>query len=486
MFWDKWRYELFDRNTIINDIIDKYKEKLESEEDNKSNVYGNLIYLFFSICLILSFSRSMVNLTNYLYNKIGIQRMILKESVIVLVFIICALGMFLIIFKIMFSLSRNKYEITFFNYRYCESLKEGCKIFIRSFGKPFLKRCLIVLYLTILSIIFCFYFYKFIDEIFHPENTNISLFRYLWIFPIVGIGLLKWRDKIWGKLLMFFIIIIIFLEIYFIHNNEIINPILKLEFIKLKNILYISWGIGIIILEPLGRKYNNEIRYLIMELFSIIALVLFLSGTITFCCWFFLSKSEIIYPLNTLITFILVFLILHKMIINLKKYKDEKKEIYNNKIEILKTVLKENNIKETKYEEILKRSIDKSEKYYSLENKFSLIAKSLLLWGGISIVKDKIKKMDLKTILKNVKNNPTFINTVIDKYEFLIELLIYAIFFIIVLWVIWVIIFFIFEKIVEIKYISKKELFEFRDLLQDIIITENPSNINQNGNYTFN
>ena len=138
-------------------------------------------------------------------------------------------------------------------------------------------------------------------------------------------------------------------------------------------------------------------------------------------------------------------------------------------------MLKENNIKENKYEEVLKRSIDKSEKYYNLENKFSFIAKSLLLWGGISIVKDKIKKMDLKTIMKNIKRlgKTKFINKVIQKYEYLIVLLTYIIFFIIVLWVIWIVLFFVFEKIVEIKYISKRELFEFRDLLQDIIMEDN-------------
>ena len=71
-------------------------------------------------------------------------------------------------------------------------------------------------------------------------------------------------------------------------------------------------------------------------------------------------------------------------------------------------------------------------------------------------------------------------NKIILEYEYLIVLLTYIIFFVIVLWLIWMVLFFIFEKVVEIKYISKRELFEFRDLLQDIIIMKNSNDENQN------
>ena len=73
-----------------------------------------------------------------------------------------------------------------------------------------------------------------------------------------------------------------------------------------------------------------------------------------------------------------------------------------------------------------------------------------------------------------------FLNKIILEYEYLIVLLTYIIFFVIVLWLIWMVLFFIFEKVVEIKYISKRELFEFRDLLQDIIIMKNSNDENQN------
>jgi len=42
---------------------------------------------------------------------------------------------------------------------------------------------------------------------------------------------------------------------------------------------------------------------------------------------------------------------------------------------------------------------------------------------------------------------------------------------------IWRIIIFIFEQIIEPKYMSKEDLFEFRDLLQDIIIMKKGVNI---------
>ena len=58
-----------------------------------------------------------------------------------------------------------------------------------------------------------------------------------------------------------------------------------------------------------------------------------------------------------------------------------------------------------------------------------------------------------------------------------IKLIVFIFLLVVFSWLIWRIIIFIFEQIIEPKYMSKEDLFEFRDLLQDIIIMKKGVNI---------
>jgi len=486
MFWDKWKYELFDKDTLIDKIIEDYKgrEGLKESKNHKINFVGIIYYLFFSMCLIGSTFNFILRIINYLKNEKYLSNQTLENNIILISYLLCSLGLFYVIIKVLFMQFQNEDKIRIFNYKYCEIFFKGVGIFgeileSEEFKKKFVQNIILVISMIL-------FYYPVLNL---TLNKKFDFIQLIYIIPLALVvisekykdlqlnrnKIIKWvapilinRNKIVKWSTPIFIIGILYYHFY--NNLEIIG------FLMSDKIFIVGWVMGILLLEMLNKKEADNVRCIGLCMYNILAIILFILGVLSFFLMF-IDKQKIIYPLSTIIIFILVLLIEHKFVINLKVYKNKKKEIYNEKIELIKSVLKENNIKEDKYEEVLKRSIDKSEEYYNLENKFNLVAKSLLLWGGISIIVEKIKNMKLemiKNLIQDINENGIMkvFYKIITKYEYLIVLLTYIIFFVIFLWVLWVILFFVFEKVVEIKYISKRELFEFRDLLQDIIIME--------------
>lgn len=101
--------------------------------------------------------------------------------------------------------------------------------------------------------------------------------------------------------------------------------------------------------------------------------------------------------------------------------------------------------------------------------------KSLLTWGGISVIIERIKHSNIEDINKlwnNIINNKFDDKTING-----ITIIVYIIVCIIFLWLVWEAIFFVFKQVIEAKYMSKEDLFEFRDLLQDIILEKDSSSI---------
>ena len=304
---------------------------------------------------------------------------------------------------------KNEEKIKIFSYKYCEIFWEGFKIFKTILkSEIFLEKLAFFIILTISGILFYYPILNF------TLYKNFNLCELVWTTPLILVIIfekyknLQPNNKIkknynkivnfyskYKKVIAFIVLVVTILCYFFCKNLEKVDMI---KFLKSDKIYIVTWIVGVLLLEALNKKDNNNIRCIILCMYSIITILLFASGIITFYLMLFKPNKKVIYPLNTIIVFILVLLIVHKLIINLKSYKKKKKDVYDCKIKILKDVLRNNNIKEDKYNEILKRSVDKSEEYYNLENKFTLIARSLLLWGGISIIIEKIKNIKLEMI----------------------------------------------------------------------------------------
>ena len=75
---------------------------------------GSMSYLFFSICLIVSFFNIITKLTEYCENET------LKSSIILINSLICSLGMFYVLIKVIFMQLKNEEKIKIFSYKYCE------------------------------------------------------------------------------------------------------------------------------------------------------------------------------------------------------------------------------------------------------------------------------------------------------------------------------------------------------------------------------
>ena len=224
--------------------------------------------------------------------------------------------------------------------------------------------------------------------------------------------------------------------------------------------------IGIIILYTINRK-NNQNQLLLFVTFTI---CIFTSSVVSTLSTNFYSS---LYGISEII---LVLLVVNRLIINLNIYREKIENYRRIKINGLKSILENNKINEDKYENILLGTENIIEKYYTLKNKFIFLIKSLLAWSGISVIITSIKNSNLKDLnnfFDMLKNGKLLDKSITDG----IKLIVFVFLLVVFSWLIWRIIIFIFEQIIEPKYMSKEDLFEFRDLLQDIIIMKKGVNI---------
>lgn len=422
MFGNEWKYKIFDRYTLIEEVINEYKDSIKINyatnnvennknkkkwlNNNKKNLLEALVYFVVSFIIFFSLSKVIIMCINDIewIKKVEIIKEVLYVFLLILqilfIIIIFPKAIFIIIKEQKFNINRE-----YINY-FCKGIKIFFKI-LKNNGKN----------LGGFIIVFLFFIFIFFKVVPNEGKKNLQIIHYY----------------------------------------------------------ILSWILGTVILYMLNRKYSKENRDIILFWYAVgsglVALTEFFS-------LFFLiySKRDIfLNSLNILISTILLLLIIERFITNLKDYKDKRNRYKKIKIKKLKRILKKKNIDINKFNELVSNRINEIEKYYNLINGFNFVLKSLLTWGGISVIIERIKHSNIEDINKlwnNIINNKFDDKTVNG-----ITIIVYIIVCIIFLWLVWEAIFFVFKQVIEAKYMSKEDLFEFRDLLQDIILEKDSSSI---------
>ena len=388
MFWDKWKYEIFDKYTIIDKIMMEYKNNIELKEKKAKRLdyFYRISYIIITVNWIVILLK--IKDISYIKENTVLDALKIISVVIIMLFIVNTF------FKLL--------SWSFFNYKNVkqiikiECFKEGCNVF---------KKKII--------------------------NNN-------------------WEAINW----VIIVIIII----------ELLASILSFCFFHIYSIVHLMTGI--IILYMINRK-NNQNQLLLFVTFTI---CIFISSVVS------TLSTKVYGSLYGISGIILVLLVVNRLIINLNIYREKIENYREIKINDLKSILENNKINEDKYENILLGTETIIEKYYTLKNKFIFLIKSLLAWSGISVIVTTIKNSNLKDLnnfLDMLKNGKLLDKSITDG----IKLIVFIFLLVVFSWLIWRIIIFIFEQIIEPKYMSKEDLFEFRDLLQDIIIMKKGVNI---------
>lgn len=381
MFWDKWKYEIFDRYTLADKIVLEYKNNIQFEEKKLKKLdYLYLIsYLILALSCVIIFYK--IKDIKYIKGTI-IEEAIIKIGLVLILFVIAYIYLKIIRLFLLNYKDRKVIIKT-------ECFSEGIK--------------------------------RFWNII--KDNQNVKIFGLvsLVLFIVVIICL-------WKKIEVFCIFFITF---------------------------------GILILYMLNKNTEQNTKGIWLSIISIFTGLIYVSAIISLIQSCF--ENFTFYNSGyTIFGIILALLINNKFITNLKSYKEKNEEYRKSKICLLKSTLENNKIDKNKYEKILLRVTDNAERYYNLENKFIVIIKSLLAWCGISVVIAKLE--NIQKFLNNLNNMKNEIETMKN-----------IIIFILILWLGWKTLFFVFKQVIEAKYMSKEDLFEFRDLLQDIILEKDSS-----------
>lgn len=422
MFGNEWKYKIFDRYTLIEEVINEYKDSIKINyatnniennknkkkwlNNNKKNLLEALVYFVVSFIIFFSLSKVIIMCINDIewIKKVEIIKEVLYVFLLILqilfIIIIFPKAIFIIIKEQKFSINRE-----YMNY-FCKGIK---------------------------------IFFKILKN--------------------------NWKN-LGGFIIVFLVFIFIFFKV--VPNEDKKN-------LQIIHYYILSWILGTVILYMLNRKYSKENRDIILFWYAVGSGLVALTEFFSLLFLIYSKRYIFLNSLNILISTILLLLIIERFITNLKDYKDKRNRYKKIKINKLKRIFKKKNIDINKFNELVSNRINEIEKYYNLINGFNFVLKSLLTWGGISVIIERIKHSNIEDINKlwnNIINNKFDDKTING-----ITIIVYIIVCIIFLWLVWEAIFFVFKQVIEAKYMSKEDLFEFRDLLQDIILEKDSSSI---------
>lgn len=475
MFFNKWKYELFEKYTIIEKIIREYGYKLEKisrKREAEEILIRKLIQK--------SKNQKKKELKNLKGNNKKLRKKIIEKNEYKLQLIKQNRKKLIAMCKEMKSINRIKIYSSIYFHELLKGLFFSLitigiifsimvlfQVFIEKFEpNSMLREIILIIYLIVAGIITPFSLIIIFMELFIKNKNCIRLSIFtdnywkLFVEKMHILPKIKAIDCLFGLVPIYFLVIIVIFKI------SIISPLVFLIYSGLIIFIY---------------KWENEkikIIYLLnIGSFLLNIIILFILMRV---------KLEISYPMILVAITVSTIFLINGFVTNSKEYREKKNAYRIKKIGMLRKILKKNNITLNKNNlELIIDEINRLNKNYDIKINWKFILPLAFLGG---IISQKIRDLSLKKIsdkleVWSLKPNTNEKKEIIDYFLYIIEekiLMRYkGLVYLLVSGIsILVVIIFIFgtffkyfmENIYESKYMNKKDLLELLDLLKDIVL----------------